>query len=207
MSVTTDPNLRFRPSDRLIKSLATVPNVPKKLKDLNSDSTLVLSDVKWIYDHARSSDEFSFHTLLTECDMILPEPQYPPRNPQLEARVIKLRAQQANRDYNNMTRNIDQKDVMVSLMSDEPFSVQLKEIKGYLILIFQLVLSVGTSFVAGYLLPYYFYGIADVGKRLLVGIIFGFVVAIADLYFVIRFFLETDGVINVTGKREKVKAS
>ena len=82
----------------------------------------------------------------------------------------------------------------------------MKELNSYLILIFQFILSVATSFIAGYLMPYYFYGIADTGKRLLVGIIFAFVVGIADLYFVIRFFLETDGVLDLTGKRDKVKS-
>ncbi len=42
------------------------------------------------------------------------------------------------------------------------------------------------------------------GKRLLVGVLFGFIVAIADLYFIIRFFLETEGVVNLQQMSKKV---
>ena len=62
----------------------------------------------------------------------------------------------------------------------------MKELNSYLLLIFQFLFSVVTSFFAGYLAPYFFYGVTDVGKRLLVGIILAFMVAIADLYFIIR---------------------
>ena len=122
-AVTIDPLIRFRPSEKLRVALASVHNVPKKLKDLTDpDSTLELKDIKWIYENARGT--FSFHELMTSCEMVLPSPKYPPRNPELEARIKKLRAQQENREYNQMTRNIDQKDALVSLMMDQPISVQ-----------------------------------------------------------------------------------
>ena len=122
-AVTIDPLIRFRPSEKLRVALTSVHNVPKKLKDLTGpDSTLELKDIKWIYENARGA--VSFHELMTSCEMVLPSPVYPPRNPELEARIKKLRAQQENREYNQMTRNIDQKDALVSLMMDQPISVQ-----------------------------------------------------------------------------------
>ncbi len=72
----------------------------------------------------------------------------------------------------------------------------MKDLNSYLLVVFQFVLSVATAFAAGYLMPYYFYNMTDVGKRLLVGILFAFVVAVADLYFTLKFFLEEDGVIS-----------
>ena len=48
-----------------------------------------------------------FHELISECEISLPQPQYPPRDPVLEARCKKLRAQQAEREYQKMTSNID----------------------------------------------------------------------------------------------------
>ena len=76
----------------------------------------------------------------------------------------------------------------------------MEEINRYLVLIFQFVLSIASSFAFGYLAPFYFYGTVAVGPRLLYGIISGFVVGIADLYFVMRHLLETEGVISVEGK-------
>lgn len=79
----------------------------------------------------------------------------------------------------------------------------MKEINSYLILIFQFVVSTATGFAFGYFAPFFLYGIQSVGKRLLVGIIIAFVVAIADLYFIIRGFLEEDGVIDLKSKFKK----
>ena len=60
-----------------------------------------------------------------------------------------------------------------------------------------------TGFFCGFLLPYFFYGVADLGRRLIWGIVFAFVVGVADLYFVLKFFLEAEGVIN---RPKKAKA-
>ena len=76
----------------------------------------------------------------------------------------------------------------------------VEELNRYLLLIFQFVLSMVSAFAFGYLAPYYFYGTVDVGRRLLYGIISGFVVGMADLYFVIRHLLTTEGVIQIKEK-------
>ncbi len=73
----------------------------------------------------------------------------------------------------------------------------MKELNNYLLLIAQFVLSIAASFAAGYLAPYYFYGILDQGTRLLVGLVFAFVVAMADMYFIVRFMLQAEGVIDL----------
>ena len=64
----------------------------------------------------------------------------------------------------------------------------------YLILIVQFLVSVGASFMFGYLAPYYVAGQTEVGPRLLIGVLVAFVVGIADLYFVIRQMLDDDGI-------------
>ena len=70
----------------------------------------------------------------------------------------------------------------------------MKELNNQLILVFQLLVSVLTAFAFGYFSPYLFYGVAAVDTRLITGILFAFVVGVADLYFVIRYFLRLDGV-------------
>ena len=76
----------------------------------------------------------------------------------------------------------------------------MEELNRYLLLIFQFVLSMVSAFAFGYLAPYYFYGTVYVGRRLLYGIISGFVVGMAGLYFVIRHLLTTEGVIQIKEK-------
>ena len=53
------------------------------------------------------------------------------------------------------------------------------------------------SFAFGYFAPYFLRGVTHVATRLLSGIICAFVVAIADMYFVLKFLLEIEGVIQV----------
>ena len=77
----------------------------------------------------------------------------------------------------------------------------MEELNRYLLLIFQFVVSMVSAFAFGYLAPYYFYGTIDIGKRLLYGIICGFVVGLADLYFVVRHLLEAEGVIQIKDKQ------
>ena len=50
-----------------------------------------------------------FHELISECEVTLPQPKFPERDPALEARCQKLRAQQAEREYQKMTSNVDSK--------------------------------------------------------------------------------------------------
>ena len=58
----------------------------------------------------------------------------------------------------------------------------------------QFVVSVGASFLFGYLAPYYLWGRVEVGPRLLFGALAAFAVGLADLYFVIREHLSDDGI-------------
>ena len=59
---------------------------------------------------------------------MLPEPKFPPRNPELEARIQKLKAEQAERDYKRMTENVDGRQGLArdSAAVDQPISKQSK---------------------------------------------------------------------------------
>lgn len=82
--------------------------IPQKLKNKlkNKDSLKLLYDeIRWI----RENLEFSrpFHEWLASCTIELPKPPITPRNPELEARVQRLKLEQQERDYQSMTRNVD----------------------------------------------------------------------------------------------------
>ncbi len=71
----------------------------------------------------------NFHELLSECEMILPTPKVPPRDPVLEARCQKLRAEQQEREYKRMTSNVDGRIQGLHRHSDtDSFSQQSKKI-------------------------------------------------------------------------------
>ena len=94
-----------------------------------------------------------------------------------------------------MPKGLSNPTIDCALLLSICFFFSVEEINRYLLLIFQFVLSIVSAFGFGYLAPYYFYGMLSVGPRLLYGILAGFIVGIADLYFVLRHLLETEGVI------------
>lgn len=201
---TIDPELRLKPSFDLIKFIEDFVDensseVPKNLLSKNIESVSI-SDVTWLQSFIKANrSEFVqtqpnlkyFHELMEDCVMILPEPKFPPRNPELEKRIQRLRLEQAERDYKRITQNISGKQPY----TEEPLSHQMREMNSHLIMILQFVISIVTAFTFGYLAPYFFYGTVAAAPRILIGIIVAFIVGIADLYFVIRFLLETEGLI------------
>lgn len=193
MSITIDPRLLLTPSEELVDFLrmkdfdSPTENVGKLL-DSDSDSVqLTVEDIKWIVKACPDLPS----SLLFSSGLQVPSPKFPERNPVLEARCQQLRAKQEDREYRAMTGNVRREGPG---QEQEPFKKQFKEINNFLLIIAQFVLSVACSFMFGFLAPYYLYGRADLGPRLLFGIICAFIVGCADMYFVIRQMLEEDGI-------------
>lgn len=219
MAATIDPLIKLKPSPQLAEFARflsqeesgdeSLPENINKLvtskKDVSSskeeDVLLTVKDVRWLYERRERIQESGvkdlhhFHELMAQCQMVLPEPKFPPRNPELEARIQRLRDEQANREYRRMTENIDGRQGLSKQADDEPIGKQIKELNAYLLPILQFVVSVVCSFFFGYMAPYYIRGVSNTGSRLLSGIICGFVVGVADLYFVVKFMLESEGLI------------
>lgn len=71
----------------------------------------------------------------------------------------------------------------------------MKELNNQILMVFQFVISVITAFVFGYMAPFFLVGTSNTAPRILIGLCVSFVVGIADLYFVLKYLLETEGVI------------
>lgn len=83
-------------------------DLKRKLKDSERDKSalkLTVAEVRWVKENVQL--ECPVHEWLRRCHIELPEPPVIPRNPELEARVQRLRLEQQERDYQNMTRNVD----------------------------------------------------------------------------------------------------
>ena len=188
-----DPRIRIRPSKAVKDLILDLIDEDIKVPESMTNDFIFPSDLRWLMNnHAER-----FQTAFRGCDMILPEVEYPKRSPELEERCRKLRAEQENKEYAKMTSGLSGVGLGNEVLgSDDSIKKQLSEINNYLILVVQFVVSVATAFAAGFFAPYLFYGIEDVGKRLIIGVILGFVVGIADLYFIIRHFLVIEGVID-----------
>jgi len=192
-SVSINPTIYLAPSPMLISFLQQQDLVspPKSIQSLLDGETTNLSveDITWLRVNVPTIPS----SLLLSCQLLLPTPEYEQRNPVLEERCVKLRAKQEEMEYRSMTGNV-RRDYERT-RDEEPIKKQFKEVNAFLLLILQFVVSVVCSFMFGYLSPYYLYGRTDMGGRLLFGIICGFVVGCADMYFVIRQLLEDDGIL------------
>lgn len=117
-----DHHIKIKPTSKLtnfiLKNLPDkdVPdniNILKKSpKNKRVNCFLSINDIKWlktyILEHQSTfSKGIYIHELLEGVDVKLPEPKVTPRNPELEARIKKLQAQQDARDYKAMTKGVD----------------------------------------------------------------------------------------------------
>lgn len=81
-------------------------------KTAASDYLLNLEDLYWLYDaisenNKSASHKIYLHELLKNCTVNLPKNIEVPRSQELEKRCQRLKAQQQNREYNKMTKNVD----------------------------------------------------------------------------------------------------
>ena len=186
-----DPTILLSPSTQLVQflQLQQFDSPPSRVQSLveGEMTELTVEDIKWL---RRAAPNIPSSFLLSS-SLHLPSPVFPERNPELEARCQKLRAEQEDRDYRAITSNV-RRDRGAE---EEPIKKQFKEINNFLLLIVQFVVSVVCSFMFGFLGPYYLYGKTDLGGRVLFGIICAFIVGCADMYFVIRQMLEEDGIL------------
>lgn len=130
---------------------------------------------------------FFVHELIQECSVDLPEPLKFVRSAELEERCKILRARQENREYREMTKNVDfgrQKATVVA--KDENMGQEIKQINRFLMLFVNTVLTVAGSFVFTYKAFEYALAVPSFPIQLLAGTFVGTVVFFADLYFILK---------------------
>ncbi|XP_065222787.1 uncharacterized protein LOC135847258 isoform X2 [Planococcus citri] len=87
---------------------ANKPNIPERIKILAENkfkSDIQLEDILWL--KKKLPKDVRIYKLLENCDVKLPAPELEPRNPELEARIQKLKVLEEERRYQDMTRNVD----------------------------------------------------------------------------------------------------
>lgn len=205
MGSINDPTIKIKPSKKLenfiVECLGECSDVSEGIKQIQlgeySDSEILLSisDIKWLYQYLqhggvkKDGTVVYIHELLEGSEIKLPELEVIPRNPELEARIQKLKVEQAEREYKAMTKAVD--GVRVRLPEDS-IGYQLKQINRQLIAVLQFVFSVVAAFVFGFLGIQLIVGELDFGFRLLLGVICGLIVALAEIYFLAKKLSEED---------------
>lgn len=149
---------------------------------------LYLEDLVWLHTQIRirnkqTDDKIYLHDLLKGCVVNLPKNEEIPRNKELEKRCQKLKIQQQNKEYSNMTKNVDS---VRKKLPEDTISYQLKQMNRHLIAVFQFIVSVLAGFAFGFIGVELIVGNLDFGFRLMLGIICALVIALAELYFLAK---------------------
>lgn len=164
--------------------------IDKEKSDLKKEGPyLISSDMDWLYTHLqerRSNGEKNvpyLHALLEGSHIELPENTVIKRNPILEERCVKLRAQQEAREYRKMTKSVD--NVRMRFPEDS-ISYQLKQVNRQLIAVGQFILSIFAGFLFGFKGVEWMLGNLDFGFRLLLGVMCALIIALAEIYFLAK---------------------
>ncbi|CAD1480547.1 unnamed protein product [Heterotrigona itama] len=191
-----DSSIKIKPNKKLIEFICknvkktnntppTIIAIKKSTKDKQKDILLKLNELRWLNKYLEeyrtiNMESIYLHELLEEDDIRLPTPKVTPRNPELEARMQKLRAQQNAIKYRAMTKNVD---TVTRNLPEDSISYQMKQINKQLIAVAQFVFSVLAGFAFGFIGVELIVGNLDFGFRLLLGIICALIIALAEIYF------------------------
>uniref|UniRef100_A0A914W194 Transmembrane protein 199 n=1 Tax=Plectus sambesii TaxID=2011161 RepID=A0A914W194_9BILA len=129
------------------------------------------------------------HELLERASITLPSPPPPPpRSPELEERIQRLKAVQANKEYKLMTANVDsnQRFGKVNLMDD--FGREMQTVNKQAVAVFNTVLTVAGAFAFGFFGIDFAYPSArmDFAVKMMFGLVIATIVFFADLYFIVK---------------------
>lgn len=126
---------------------------------------------------------FYLHELLEDSSLHLPEVVKPPRNPELVARLEKIKAKLANEEYNRITRNVNTQEMNRNgTLTD--FGRQVRSVKAVVVTVFNFLVTVVAAFACSYMGSQYLF--TDTAARVISAVIAASVVGLAELYVLVR---------------------
>ncbi|XP_072249167.1 transmembrane protein 199 [Leuresthes tenuis] len=120
----------------------------------------------------------SLHEFLEDSFLHLPQVVKPPRNPELVARLEKIKANLANEEYNRMTRNVNTQETLAD------FGQQVRSVKAAVVTVFNFLVTVVAAFACSYIGSQYLF--TETTARVISAVIAASVVGLAELYVLVR---------------------
>lgn len=156
-------------------------------EEVSSELLLLPGDVKWCHQRMRERGmKHRIHELLNESTVLLPAYKPRTRNPELEQRLVRLRNEQENREYQKMTQNISRAHTDRNSVTGigQEMRAMHKELNRQIVAGIQYIISIVGTFFG--LFVGLSYGLPELAPRLLIAVIGALVVALAEIYFIIR---------------------
>ncbi|XP_034023668.1 transmembrane protein 199 [Thalassophryne amazonica] len=147
-------------------------------------TTLSFITARKLHKHLQGAGyPFFLHELLEDSALHLPEYVQPPRNPELVARLEKIKAKVANEEYNRITRNVNAQEInRRGTLTD--FGHQVRSVKTLVVTIFNFLVTVVAAFACSYMGSQYLF--TETAARVISAVIAASVVGLAELYVLVR---------------------
>ncbi|XP_061073720.1 transmembrane protein 199 [Conger conger] len=180
---------KFR--ERVNELMTTDTSFPLELKEelekiLGKDEPSILSFriARKLQKHLQKSGyPVYLHQLLEDGSIYLPPVEKPPRNPQLVARLERIKAKLANEEYMRITRNVNAQELnRLGTMAD--FGRQVRSVKAAVVTVFNFLVTVVATFACSYMGSQYLF--TETTARVISAVIAASVVGLAELYVLVR---------------------
>ncbi|XP_073421806.1 transmembrane protein 199 [Dendrobates tinctorius] len=122
------------------------------------------------------------HELLEGSEIHLPEVKLPERNPELVARLEKIKAKLANEEYKRITKNVTFQSNQQGTLAD--LGRQVRPLKTIIITIFNFLVTIVAAFACTYIGTQYVF--TESAARVLSSVIVASLVGLAELYVLVR---------------------
>ncbi|XP_053176927.1 transmembrane protein 199 [Scomber japonicus] len=147
-------------------------------------TTLPFSTARKLKKHLQDEGHpFYLHELLEDSSLHLPEVIKPPRNPELVARLEKIKAKLANEEYKRITRNVNTQEINRNgTLAD--FGHQVRSVKAVVLTVFNFLVTIVAAFACSYMGSQYLF--TEITARVISAVIAASVVGLAELYVLVR---------------------
>ncbi|XP_040194289.1 transmembrane protein 199 isoform X1 [Rana temporaria] len=122
------------------------------------------------------------HELLEGSEFCLPVVELPERNPELVARLEKIKAKLANEEYKRITKNVTSQNGRHGTLAD--IGREVRPLKKIVVTVFNFFVTVAAAFACTYIGSQYIF--AEAATRILSSVIVASLVGLAELYVLVR---------------------
>uniref|UniRef100_A0A8C1YWU8 Transmembrane protein 199 n=1 Tax=Cyprinus carpio TaxID=7962 RepID=A0A8C1YWU8_CYPCA len=177
---------RFQEKARglLERESALSEELKEELKALTDQSIIPFKTVRKLHKLLQENGHpLYLHELFEDSTLHIPEVITPPRNPQLVARLEKIKAKLANEEYKRITRNVNPQEMNHhGALAD--FGRQVRSVKAVVVTVFNFLVTVVAAFACSYLGSQYIF--TETTARVIAAVIAASVVGLAELYVLVR---------------------
>lgn len=170
--------------DLLESKSAISEELKEELKTFKDQSIIPFKTVRKLHKLLQDNGHpVHLHELFEDSTLHLPEVITPPRNPQLVARLEKIKAKLANEEYKRITRNVNPQEMnQHGTLAD--FGRQVRSVKAVVVTVFNFLVTVIAAFACSYLGSQYIF--TETTARVIAAVIAASVVGLAELYVLVR---------------------